>query len=49
MIADQFVNSVISYGYSFDPQHLYGPYFGSVAKTSTGVPAARRFAAPARR
>jgi hypothetical protein len=32
VIADEFVNSVTSYGYSFDPHHLYGPYFGSVAE-----------------
>jgi hypothetical protein len=32
VIADQFVNSVTSYGYSFNPHDLYGPYFGSVAE-----------------
>jgi RTX calcium-binding nonapeptide repeat (4 copies) len=27
-----YVNSVTSYGYEFDPSHLFGPYFGSAAK-----------------
>jgi hypothetical protein len=33
VIGDESVNSVTSYGYQFDPRHLYGPYFGSTANT----------------
>ena len=32
VIEDRFVNSVTSYGYEFDPAHLYGPYLGTVAE-----------------
>jgi hypothetical protein len=32
IIGDEFVNSVTSYGYTFDSGHLFGPYFGSTAK-----------------
>jgi RTX calcium-binding nonapeptide repeat (4 copies) len=32
VIDNEFVNSVTSYGYAFDPNHLYGPYFGPAAK-----------------
>jgi hypothetical protein len=32
VIGGRFVNSVTSYGYQFDPSHLYGPYFGSAAR-----------------
>jgi RTX calcium-binding nonapeptide repeat (4 copies) len=32
VIGSQFVNSVTSYGYQFDFDHLYGPYQGSVAE-----------------
>lgn len=32
VIHDTFVNSVISYGYMFQPNDMYGPYFDSVAE-----------------
>jgi RTX calcium-binding nonapeptide repeat (4 copies) len=32
VIDDRSVNSVTSYGYEFEPTHLYGPYLGSTAK-----------------
>jgi hypothetical protein len=32
VIRDAFVNSVTSYGYQLDANHLYGPYQGSVAE-----------------
>jgi len=33
VIGAEFVNSVTSYGYQFDGGHLFGPYFGSTART----------------
>jgi hypothetical protein len=32
VIGDEFLNSVISYGYEFDSNHLFGPYFGQTVK-----------------